>query len=100
MTDDNLKMLIDKVLKYKSEFCDIEVKSARKGGPEKIHDTLSAFSNQDDGGTIIFGIDESENFEICGVYDINDIQKKLTLQCKNTEPPVRALYNVIQIVLC
>ena len=52
---------------------------------------------QDDGGTIIFGIDESKNFEICGVYDINDIQKKVILQCKNMEPPVRALYNVIQI---
>ena len=97
MTDDNLKIFFDKVLKYKPEFSDIEFKSARKGCPEKLYDTLSAFSNQDDGGTIIFGIDESENFEVCGVYDINDIQKRLTLQCKNMEPPVRALYNVIQI---
>lgn len=75
MTNYDLKMLIDKVLKYKSEFNDIEIKSTRKGCPEKLYDTLSAFSNQDDGGTIIFGIDESKNFEICGVYDINDIQK-------------------------
>ena len=35
-------MVIDKVLKYKSEFNDIEVKSARKGCPEKLYDTLSA----------------------------------------------------------
>lgn len=40
----------------------IELKSASVNCPTKLFDTLSSFSNQDDGGTIIFGIDESDNY--------------------------------------
>ena len=38
----------------------IELKAAFKGCPEKLYDTLSSFSNQDDGGIILFGIDKLE----------------------------------------
>lgn len=31
---------------------------------------------------IIFGIDEASNYEIVGVYDPQDLQKKVTEQCK------------------
>jgi len=36
------------------------LKAAFKGCPEKLYDTLSSFSNQDDGGIILFGIDKLE----------------------------------------
>lgn len=49
--------------------------------PAKIYDTLSSFSNQDDGGVIVFGVDESQDFEECGVYDAQDLQKHITEQC-------------------
>ncbi len=59
--------------------------------------TLSSFSNQDEGGILIFGMDEKENFTVCGVYDAQDLQKKVTEQCKQMEPPVRALFTVCEM---
>ena len=61
----------------KSETQTIELKAAVQGCPTRLFDTLSSFSNQDDGGIIIFGIDETDNYVIKGVYDVQDLQKKL-----------------------
>ena len=62
-----------------------------------MYDTLSAFSNQDDGGILIFVIDEHDGFIIKGVYDVQDLQKKVTEQCKQMEPIVRPLFTICQI---
>ena len=63
----------------------MELKSAEKGCPTHLYDTLSSFSNQDDGGIIIFGIDEKQDFKEVGVYDSQDIQKKINEQCLQIE---------------
>ena len=52
--------------------------------------------DRDEGGTILFGIDES-NFEVCGVYDANDLQKKVNAKCKEMVPNVRAHMSVCTI---
>lgn len=62
-----------------------------------MFDTLSSFSNQDEGGVIIFGVDESDDYAIKGVYNPQDLQKKVTEQCKQMEPSVRALFTVCEI---
>ncbi len=64
---------IEYVKKYKTETNRIEVKKALGGFPT-CYDTFSSFSNKY-GGIIIFGVDEDKDFEITGVYDINDLQK-------------------------
>ncbi len=97
MQIDELKTIISDIKKLKSELNNIELKAAYKGCPEKLYDTLSSFSNQDSGGTIIFGIDEKKDYIICGVYDVNDLMKKIAEQCKQMEPPVRALFTVANI---
>ena len=56
-----------------SETQTIELKAASHGCPTRLFDTLSSFSNQDDGGIIIFGVDESNDYEVCGVYDAQDL---------------------------
>ena len=58
--------------------------------------SLSRFSNQDEGGIIIFGIDEKQNYKEVGVYDPQDIQKKINEQCLQMEPIVRPLLTVIE----
>lgn len=62
-----------------------------------MFDTLSSFSNQDEGGVIIFGVDESDDYAIKSVYNPQDLQKKVTEQCKQMEPSVRALFTVCEI---
>ncbi|MBS5063697.1 MAG: putative DNA binding domain-containing protein [Hungatella hathewayi] len=70
----------------------VEVKAAHQGCPTKLYDTLSSFSNQDSGGILVFGLDERKHFEAVGVYDLQDLQKKVTEQCNQMEPLVRAVF--------
>ena len=97
MQTEALRKLVLDIQKNHSETQTIELKSATNGCPTKLFDTLSSFSNQDEGGIILFGIDESENFAIKGVYDPQDLQKKVTEQCKQMEPVVRALFTICEI---
>lgn len=57
---------------------------------------MSSFSNQDDGGIIVFGVDEKQNYKEVGVYDPQDIQKKINEQCLQMEPVVRPLLTVVE----
>ncbi|OUP21751.1 ATP-binding protein [Lachnoclostridium sp. An196] len=74
----------------------LELKSAGKGCPKRLYDTLSSFSNQDDGGIIIFGVDEEHGYQESGVYDAQDLQKKINEQCLQMEPVVRPLLTVLE----
>lgn len=94
MQTEELVMLVRKIQKHQCEMQQIEVKAAEQGCPTRLFDTLSSFSNQDDGGVIIFGVSESQNFDVVGVYDAQDLQKKVTEQCKQMEPVVRPLFTV------
>lgn len=97
MQAEALEKLVLDIHRLKTESQTIELKSAAKGCPTRLFDTLSSFSNQDDGGILIFGIDEANNYEICGVYDAQDLQKKINEQCKQMEPVVRALFTICEI---
>lgn len=97
MQADALKKMVLEIQKQKCESQSIEVKTAEKGCPTRLFDTLSSFSNQDGGGVIIFGLDEREDFAVKGVYDAQDLQKKVTEQCKQMQPLVRALFTVCEI---
>lgn len=96
MIENELIMLVNDIRKKKCESNYIELKAAAKGCP-KIFDTLSSFSNQENGGKIIFGIDENDNYDICGVYDAADLQKKIMEQSLQMEPVVRPLCTVATI---
>ena len=97
MQAEALKRLVYDVQRQKTETQTIELKAAVHGCPTKLFDTLSSFSNQDEGGIIIFGLDETDGYTIKGVYDAQDLQKKVTEQCKQMEPAVRALFTVCDI---
>ncbi len=97
MQSTELVELVKKIQSLNCEMQNIEVKSAKEGYPKRLYDTLSSFSNQDDGGIIVFGLDESNGFSAVGVYDAQDLQKKVTEQCKEMEPSVRALFSVCEI---
>lgn len=96
MLENELVSLINTITKTKSESNYIEVKSAKKGCP-KLFDTFSSFSNQQGGGKIVFGIDESDSYSICGVYDAADLQKKIMEQSLQMEPVIRPLCTTINI---
>lgn len=67
MLEDELRELIEKIQTHRCESQTVEVKSAHRGCPERLYDTISSFSNQDDGGVFVFGLDERQNFTKVGV---------------------------------
>lgn len=97
MLEEELVQLVKKIISEKCEKQHIELKKAAGGTPSKLYDALSSFSNQLDGGIIIFGIDEDAGYEVTGVYDAQDLQKKVMEQCLQMEPVVRPLFTVAQI---
>ncbi len=96
MLEFELVEMVNKILQTKSESNYIEIKAAKDGCP-KLFDTLSSFSNQYEGGVIIFGVDEQHSFEVCGVYDPADLQKKIMEQAVQMEPELRPLCTVADI---
>lgn len=97
MLEEELMQLVKKVTSEKCEKQHIEIKKAAGGTPSKLYDTLSSFSNQPGGGIIIFGIDEYGGYEVTGVYDAQDLQKKVMEQSLQMEPVVRPLFTVAQM---
>ena len=93
MLESELVTLIRNIQSVRSESNRIEIKAAAKGCP-KVRDTLSSFSNQSGGGVIVFGIDENENYHVCGVYDAADLMKKVEAQCLEMTPVIRPLFTV------
>ena len=94
MVETELKELLNKIQDRKCEEQVVEVKSAHRGCPEKLYDTLSSFSNQDSGGTLVFGLDEKQNFAKVGVYDPQDLQKKVMEYGEQMTPIVRPVFTV------
>ena len=96
MQMEDLIELAKRVQAQQAEAQTVEVKAAHRGCPSKLRDTLSSFSNQNSGGILLFGLDENEHFAAVGVYDLQDLQKKVTEQCNQMQPPVRALFTTAE----
>ncbi len=96
MLREELIELADLIQRFQAEAQLIEVKAASGGCPTRLYDTLSSFSNQDSGGVLVFGLNEKTGFEPVGVYDLQDLQKKVTEQCNQMEPPVRAVFTLAE----
>ncbi len=97
MNEIDLKNIVKKIQNTQAEFQTIEVKRSKTQATERLFDTLSSFSNQDDGGVIVFGLYEAEDFVVTGVDDVQELQKSVMNQCEQMEPVVRAVFTVTEI---
>lgn len=94
MLEEEFRNLIEKIQHRKCEEQTLEVKAASKGCPERLYDTFSSFSNQNEGGIIVFGLDEKQGFAKVGVYDAQDLQRKLMEVGEAMTPVVRPVLSV------
>ncbi len=95
MTPFDLENLIAYTQVLKAETQTLELKAAAQGCPARLYDTLSSFSNQDEGGTLLFGIDEQRGFTPVGVYSAQDLMKHVTEQCSQMTPVVRPVFTTL-----
>lgn len=96
MVEQELHDLIKQIQARQCEEQTTEVKTAKGGCPEKLYDTISAFANQNSGGVFVFGLNEKENFAKVGVYDAQDLQKKVMEYCEQMTPVVRPVFTVCE----
>jgi len=94
MVEQELLALIQQIQTRGCEEQTTEVKTARGGCPERLYYTISAFANQDSGGVFVFGLDEKNGFKKVGVYDPQDLQKKVMEYCEQMTPVVRPVFTV------
>ncbi len=97
MNEAALTELVEKIQTTQAEFQTVEVKRSKTKATTRLYDTLSSFSNQDDGGIIVFGLYESEGFSVTGVDDVQALQKSVMEQCNEMEPAVRAVFTTAVI---
>jgi len=97
MQENELISLVRRLQKTKCETQTLEVKRAEKGAPERLYDTLSSFSNQDEGGVILFGFDEKNNFAQVDIYNPQALIVSIEEQCKQMTPVVRPQITAYEI---
>lgn len=97
MLAEELQELVRSVLARRCESQNVECKTAAKGTPEKLYDTMSGFANQTGGGVILFGVQEKPEFAVTGVYDGQDLQVRVTNAAMQMEPVVRPVFTVADV---
>ncbi len=86
---DQLSDVIDLMRLVGTDLQNFEVKSAEKGLPKSLPETLSAFSNGS-GGTIILGLSEEQGFKPVQKFNVSKIQDAFSGLCSDKlTPPVR-----------
>ena len=94
MQEEDLIKLLDKIKDIKTETVNIEFKKSNQGVPENLYDTLSSFSNTH-GGIIIFGVDEKNDYSVCGISSPDVLQKKVVEQALHMSPEVRPIFTFV-----
>ncbi|KQB84394.1 Divergent AAA domain protein [Corynebacterium oculi] len=67
------------------DFTLIEAKAAAGGLPENLPETICAFANMPQGGTVFLGVDQRTNFEAVGVSEPPEMVQGLLSQARNME---------------
>ena len=97
MKAEELKDLIEHTMVAKHGGQHLEIAGMKHDCPEPLFSTLSSFSNQDGGGTILFGLDKSRKHELCGVGDVQRLKQLFQEQCNQMIPPVNPVFTDVII---
>lgn len=96
-TSTYLAEVIEDLRSRQGDTTDIEVKSALGGAPA-LGETLCAFANMPEGGTVILGLDESTGFTPVGLTDIAGLEAAIAAQARTAvTPPTRCSFETFQV---
>lgn len=85
-TSDRLLRVIDSLRERGGDHTEIEAKQAA-GGTPSLAETLCAFANLPNGGTILLGIDEGADFAVRGIAHLADAESAIASQARNAVTP-------------
>src|ERR1700730_14995663 len=90
--------MIAELQQFNADFAHIEAKEAKSDLPKHAWQTVSAFSNSHNGGTMLFGVAERQKFQPLGVQNSAKIQHDFACLCAaEREPPVRPINQIHNI---
>ncbi|MFT3971070.1 MAG: ATP-binding protein [Micropruina sp.] len=96
-TSTYLAEIIEDLRSRQGDTTDIEVKSALGGAPA-LGETLCAFANMPEGGTVILGLDEATGFTPVGLTDIAGLEAAIASQARTAvAPPTRCSFETFQV---
>jgi len=90
MTKAEVRELITHLRRVRADLTHVEAKLAESELPKRLWQSISAFSNTRDGGILILGLAEEDDFRIAGVRNPNKVQQDLGSLCSSMEPAIRA----------
>ena len=86
MTDEDLARLVAALRERCGDTAAVEVKAAA-GGTPRLVETLCAFANMPDGGTIVLGLDERREFKPVGLEGIAELEAGIASQARGEVAP-------------
>ncbi|WP_329488586.1 putative DNA binding domain-containing protein [Kitasatospora sp. NBC_01246] len=96
MDSAELHALLDDLRQLGGDHSTCEVKKSQGGMPVTMWESISALANAQ-GGWVILGVDEKNDFRIVGVNDPSTIEAQLGGICSELEPPIRAEIVTVQV---
>lgn len=90
-TEERLSALLAELRERGTDLPEVEVKSAA-GGVPTLSETLCAFGNMPNGGTIILGLDERAGFTPVGLSGAAELEQAIASQARQLVPPVQVAF--------
>lgn len=96
-TPDDIRLLLERLRAHGNDFEDVEVKRGSGGLPD-VGRTLSAFGNMPNGGLVVIGLDEEQDFAPVGVSDAAAIEQGIASTARNgVVPPVHVSFEEAEV---
>ena len=87
-TVDRIEQLLTSLRVRRGDSTLVEIKRAAGGLPENTAETVCAFANMPDGGSILLGIDEKTDFTVTGIANPAYMEAALVQQARSMVAPV------------
>ncbi|WP_053413403.1 RNA-binding domain-containing protein [Corynebacterium lactis] len=108
MNSIDISALVRTLVESETDTWNIEAKSAYGGLPESIDETLSAFANMPEGGTIVLGVSETNGaMDISGVQNPRELMAGIATKARERiVPPIQlgavetAIVEGVHVVAC
>lgn len=69
----------------------IECKRAGSGAHDDVYESITAFANMPEGGTIVLGVEEKAHFHVSGVADSHKLESQIVHKTRNAINPAPML---------
>ncbi|WP_080792409.1 ATP-binding protein [Corynebacterium pacaense] len=73
----SLARILRDLRRFGSDNTAIECKRAGNGAKDDTFETIAAFANMPEGGTLLLGIEENANFRVSGVSDAHNVESRI-----------------------